>query len=138
LARAAVLPLLTALGVPDVLASIASVLVATIPYELVKLGSKRREQRQAAEDRMMEKLLQDQQRRKRVSYAKSKKEASDAPTGLDPLKNPKISLTSLMSLRTLSSGFRVRCLKTDFAGKLFGLQMAQPFLQELKVQCLGS
>lgn len=118
LARAAVLPLLTALGVPDVLASIVSVLVATIPYELVKLGSKRREQRQAAEDRMMEKLLQDQRRRKRVSYAKSKKDASDAPTRLEPLEKSENLLDIPDVFADIIKWLEYDVLKTDFAGKL--------------------
>jgi len=40
--RAAALPLLEATGLPPFLASIASVLVATVPYELVKIGARRR------------------------------------------------------------------------------------------------
>lgn len=118
LARAAVLPLLTALGVPDVLASIASVLVATIPYELVKLGSKRREQRQAAEDRLMERLLQDQLQRKRVSYAKPKKESSEATTRLEPLEKSESLLDIPDVFADIIKWLEYDVLKTDFAGKL--------------------
>jgi hypothetical protein len=101
-----------------VLASIASVLVATIPYELVKLGSKRREQRQAAEDRMMERLLQDQLQRKRVSYAKPKKESSEATTRLEPLEKSESLLDIPDVFADIIKWLEYDVLKTDFAGKL--------------------
>ena len=42
LTRAAAQPLLEALGIPIFLASVASVLIATVPYEAVKISSQKR------------------------------------------------------------------------------------------------
>uniref|UniRef100_A0A7S2UN54 Uncharacterized protein n=1 Tax=Attheya septentrionalis TaxID=420275 RepID=A0A7S2UN54_9STRA len=61
LTRAAVLPLLQAAGVPYFQASILSILLATIPYELVKRSSRIKEQKQG-EDQIMEFLLQEEKK----------------------------------------------------------------------------
>ena len=59
--RAVAQTLLTARGLPNVPARIASVLLAIIPYEVLKLVSKRQQQLQAEDDRIMEDLLLEQQ-----------------------------------------------------------------------------
>lgn len=59
--RAVAQTLLTARGLPNVPARIASVLLAIIPYEVLKLVSKRQQQIQAEDDRIMEHLLLEQQ-----------------------------------------------------------------------------
>lgn len=58
--RAIAQPLLTARGLPNVPARIASVLLAVIPYEVLKLVSKRQQQLKAEEDRLMDELLLEQ------------------------------------------------------------------------------
>jgi hypothetical protein len=62
--RAALLPFLEAFGVPPFVASIASVVVATVPSELVKIGSKQRQQRMEENMEMERLLLLQQQQRK--------------------------------------------------------------------------
>jgi hypothetical protein len=84
LARAAVLPLLTALGVPEVLASIVSVLLATIPNQLVKLGPKRRKMLQEADDLIMEQLLLEQKRNKRSWKSVATKYPSKVTANVQP------------------------------------------------------
>jgi hypothetical protein len=64
LTRAAALPLLEALGLPPVFASLTSALLATIPYELIKLGSRRRQQMREEEEMMFDALLKEQELKK--------------------------------------------------------------------------
>ncbi|KAL7533219.1 hypothetical protein ACHAWF_004390 [Thalassiosira exigua] len=64
LTRAAAEPLLEALGIPVFFASLASVLIATLPYEAVKLSSQKR--RMESEDKLLlDMLLEEEERRKR-------------------------------------------------------------------------
>ena len=118
LARAAVLPLLTALGVPDVLASIASVLLATIPYELVKLGPKRRQMLQAADDLMMEQLLIEQQRKKRSWNSKLAKDRSKAKVNVEPVEKAESLLDIPDIFADIIKWLEYDVLKTDFGGAL--------------------
>jgi hypothetical protein len=64
LAKAAALPLLEAVGVPPFVATIASVLFATIPYEIVKFGSRQR-QKISDENGVLQKLLDESLGKKR-------------------------------------------------------------------------
>ncbi|KAL7534074.1 hypothetical protein ACHAXR_006365 [Thalassiosira sp. AJA248-18] len=64
LTRAAAEPLLEALGIPIFFASLASVLIATLPYEAVKLTSQKRRNVMAEED-LLNKLLEEEEQRKR-------------------------------------------------------------------------
>jgi hypothetical protein len=57
LARAAALPLLEAVGIPPFLATIASVVFATVPYEFVKFGSRQKRQNIFDENEAMQTLL---------------------------------------------------------------------------------
>jgi hypothetical protein len=116
LARAAVLPLLTALGVPEVLASIASVLLATIPYELVKLGPKRRKMLQEADDLIMEQLLLEQKRNKRSWKGKvTNKYPSKANVNVLPVKSENlIDIPDIFA--DIIKWLEYDVLKTDFGG----------------------
>ena len=60
LARAAALPLVRAAGLSSSLAMVATVLFAAVPYELIKLQSKRR-QILIEEDKVLQRLLEQQQ-----------------------------------------------------------------------------
>jgi hypothetical protein len=62
LASAAAFPLIQALGVPPVVSSIMTTLFASVPYELVKVGSRRRQQR-LMEDNLLQQLLDEQRKR---------------------------------------------------------------------------
>jgi hypothetical protein len=120
LAKAAVLPLLTALGVPDLLASIASVLLATIPYELVKLGPKRRQQRQAQDDRVMDKLLLEQQEKKLGLFSRSKPSANEATASVDVDPNePVEEIVDIPDIvADIIKWLEYDVLKKDFGGRL--------------------
>jgi hypothetical protein len=61
LARAAVFPILEAVGLPPSIATISSSLVATLPYAMVKQGTQQKMVRQQNEDRLMTQLLEQQQ-----------------------------------------------------------------------------
>jgi hypothetical protein len=63
LTNAAAFPLLEAIGLPIPLAILASTAISLVPYEIVKVGAKRRE-RLAKEDFLLQQLLADEQRRK--------------------------------------------------------------------------
>jgi hypothetical protein len=118
LARAAVLPLLTAFGVPEIIASIASVLVATIPYELVKLGPKRREQLKAADDLRMEALLQSQKNKKMGnSYRLKSSQISNEETMAKP--------ESLLDIPDIFADI-IRWLEYDVLKSDFGNTLVDP------------
>jgi len=59
LTRAAAVPLLEAAGVPIVFASLASVLLATVPYEFIKVRSRGKRERKE-EDRLLKILLEEE------------------------------------------------------------------------------
>ena len=64
LTRAAAQPLLEAVGIPLFFASLASVLIATVPYEAVKITSQKR--RQDMEEKvLLEMLLEEEENRKK-------------------------------------------------------------------------
>lgn len=69
LAKAAALPLLEAVGVPPFVATIASVLFATIPYEIVKFGSRQR-QKMSEENEALQKLLEESKRKEQKKKGK--------------------------------------------------------------------
>ncbi|KAL3756722.1 hypothetical protein ACHAWU_005414 [Discostella pseudostelligera] len=64
LTRAAAQPLLEAVGIPIFFASLASILIATLPYEAVKLTSQKRK-RETEEQRLLEMLLEEEESRRR-------------------------------------------------------------------------
>eukprot|EP00578_Thalassiosira_sp_NH16_P022809 CAMPEP_0181104362 /NCGR_PEP_ID=MMETSP1071-20121207/15383_1 /TAXON_ID=35127 /ORGANISM="Thalassiosira sp., Strain NH16" /LENGTH=543 /DNA_ID=CAMNT_0023187547 /DNA_START=208 /DNA_END=1835 /DNA_ORIENTATION=- len=64
LTRAAAQPLLEALGIPIFFASLASVLIATLPYEAVKLSSQKRRQ-ETEEEILLKMLLEEEENRQR-------------------------------------------------------------------------
>jgi len=64
LTRAAAQPLLEAVGIPIFVASLASVLIATLPYEAVKLSTQKR-MRDVKEDILLSMLLEEEENRKK-------------------------------------------------------------------------
>ncbi|KAL7430112.1 hypothetical protein ACHAXH_006221 [Discostella pseudostelligera] len=64
LTRAAAQPLFEAVGIPIFFASLASILIATLPYEAVKLTSQKRK-RETEEQRLLEMLLEEEESRRR-------------------------------------------------------------------------
>jgi hypothetical protein len=63
LTNAAAFPLLEAIGLPLPLAIVVSTAISLVPYEIVKVGAKRRE-RLVQEDLLLQQLLAEEQRRK--------------------------------------------------------------------------
>eukprot|EP00521_Asterionellopsis_glacialis_P017698 CAMPEP_0195298926 /NCGR_PEP_ID=MMETSP0707-20130614/24504_1 /TAXON_ID=33640 /ORGANISM="Asterionellopsis glacialis, Strain CCMP134" /LENGTH=297 /DNA_ID=CAMNT_0040361177 /DNA_START=13 /DNA_END=903 /DNA_ORIENTATION=+ len=59
LTRAAAVPLLEAAGIPIVFASLGSVLLATVPYEFIKVRSREKRERQE-EDQLLQILLEEE------------------------------------------------------------------------------
>merc|ERR1712127_720872 len=64
LTRAAAQPLLEAVGIPIFVASLASVILATLPYEAVKLSSQKRRQ-ETEEEILLNMLLEEEENRQR-------------------------------------------------------------------------
>ena len=65
LTRAAAQPLLEAVGIPIFFASLASILIATLPYEAVKLTSQKRKRETEEQQRLLEMLLEEEEERRR-------------------------------------------------------------------------
>jgi hypothetical protein len=123
LASAAAFPLVQSLGLSPVVSSVITSVFASVPYELVKYGSRRREQR-TQEDKILEELLEEQQSRPRkavslipgVSLFVSSLADKDAKAlELIELEN-KLDVVEIFSdlLRWLAYGI----LMTDFGGSL--------------------
>lgn len=89
LARAAALPLLEATGIPPFLASLTSVLFATLPYELVKIAAQKRRELVEENRELQRLLLQEQMKRDdtlssmRQSLALRKEKASSTESVVD-------------------------------------------------------
>ena len=64
LTRAAAQPLLEAVGIPIFFASLASVLIATLPYEAVKLSSQKR-RNDMEQQMLLEMLLEEEEKRRK-------------------------------------------------------------------------
>ena len=101
--RAAALPLLEALGLPSFVASIGSVLLATIPYELTKVASRQR-QKELREARLLEELLREEEARKvanerqrPLSFLSSGTKRPSSSSSLDPLRMLRQEPSSPMS-----------------------------------------
>jgi hypothetical protein len=95
LAKAAALPLLEAVGVPPFVATIASVLFATIPYEIVKFGSRQR-QKIADENEALQSLLDESLEKKKDGKFRY------PPIRLPPIRLPLGQPASLL----VESGFK--------------------------------
>ena len=67
--RAAALPLFEALGIPPIAATLASVLLATVPYEFIKISAKQKRGRDE-ENRLMNALLEEERERRTMEGKK--------------------------------------------------------------------
>lgn len=65
LAQASALPLLSSMGVPSMVATTVGVLLAAIPAEIVKVASRKSQERKAEEDALFDYLLQQEEQRKK-------------------------------------------------------------------------
>lgn len=119
--RAAALPLFEALGLSPLAASVTSVILASVPYEIIKLGSSRKVLLRA-EDEVMEKLLKEEQERKRqeqgiFSFMNAEiKESVDVKSLQPAAEAESIDFVELFS--DITKWLEYDVLKTDFNGRL--------------------
>jgi hypothetical protein len=119
LARAGLFPLLKAVGLPPALASVASILVATVPYQLVKLGQRKRDLLMEENDEL-ERLLREQQE-KAASERKWQFEWSPPkPVSLDTLKPVTQERDSIVveAFADLTKWLEYDVLSSEFGGEL--------------------
>lgn len=103
LARAAALPLVQAAGLSSSLAMVATVLFAAVPYELIKLQSKRR-QILIEEDKVLQQLLEQQKSKKEAAAAAAAAKnrfTLDAFSFLDSSSLVQPATTAMADLETL-------------------------------------
>ena len=119
LTRSAALPLLGATGLPPNIANVVSVIVASVPYELVKLTRRRRKVLQEA-DRTMQDLLVVQQARENQPFSfltRPKPVTSVDPESLKPVQNDfKIDYVEVFS--DLTKWLEYAVLTENFGGSL--------------------
>ena len=123
--RAAALPLFESLGLSPLAATVTSVILATVPYEFIKLGSSR-EKARLEEELLMDKLLREEQERKRqenglFSRMSSGRTESIVTTvdlkSLIPVKeNKPIDFVELFA--DITKWLEYDVLKTDLSGRL--------------------
>ena len=121
LTRAAALPLLEAVGLPSFLASLGSVLLASVPYEFVKFNSRQNEKLQKALLRSRQaKAKTDLGSNRNVTTWFSQKRQNDRSSTLqaaelddsnDPLDLPEIT-------SDITKWLEYDVLKTDFGGSI--------------------
>lgn len=92
LTRAAAEPLFEALGIPVFFASLASVLIATVPYEAVKISSQKR-RNELQEKALLDILLEEEEMRKRDK------------TVVDTLSNKAIDFFQRLNVRANTDDF---------------------------------
>jgi len=109
LTRAAVRPLLQAVGVPYETAGAASVILASVPYEIVKLYGRRERRRVEASERaeaVLLKILEEEEERRKQWWRLSKKPVK-LPTsqvnGKDSMKSPNINQSNSAAAAMSSS-----------------------------------
>ena len=124
LASAAAFPIIQSLGMSPVVSSVLTSIFASVPYELVKYGSRKREER-TKEDEILQQLLAEQQAKARQSmsgfpgFALGSRGGEDSVEStvseLVPVDN-KLDLVEIFSdlVRWLEYGI----LMTDFGGML--------------------
>lgn len=125
IAQAGLMPVLQAIGVSPILASIGSVVVASVPSQLVKIGSQEKQRRKEEEKSLLElleaeKKKQEEQSRtqmqQRVAALRrirpSVKEVGVDPKGLKPISESELDFVEIFSDLTRWLGYNV--LKSDF------------------------
>jgi hypothetical protein len=115
--RAAALPLFEALGLSPLAASVTSVILASVPYEIIKLGYSREAVR-LEEDLIMEELLKEEQKRKRQSNGPTRSIAQSVdPRSLIPAND--VQQIDFVELFTdITKWLEYDVLKTDLSGRL--------------------
>jgi hypothetical protein len=120
------LPLLTAVGLPPALASIGSVVFATIPSQLVKLGQRVKEIRLEEETVLRELLNEEQllQKRRRPTlrfpspFLREKRQKSGVLEDLSPVTTETTMLDQVEIFADVTRWLEYGVLKTEFAGTI--------------------
>jgi len=124
LTRAAAFPLLTAVGLPPVLVSAASVAFATVPYELIKFVSRRRSELQAENELLQDLLMQQQANTGQNNFAREIKKLKTRgegvnPAELIPVKEKSESVIDYVEIfADICKWLEYDVLTTDFGGSL--------------------
>ena len=97
--RAAAQPLLEALGIPIIFASLASVLIATVPYEAVKISSQSRRNEVEKQAELLEMLLKEEEDRRKNFGMKRKLDIGGASYIMDILSNNAFDFIQRLNVR---------------------------------------
>ena len=123
--RAAALPLFESLGLSPLAATVTSVILASVPYEFIKLGSSR-EKARFEEELLLEKLLQEEQEKKRqqnglfsrLSNGRTESVVTtvDLKSLIPAKENKPIDFVELFA--DITKWLEYDVLKTDLSGRL--------------------
>ena len=131
LARAAVLPLLVeGVGLSPAIATLASSLVATLPYQAVKLGKQQREARQE-ENRLLQKLLlqEQQQQSKQIKGPVNRQSSSSAwniQSWVKELRQPRAPskpVTTSLSAATVADLSALEPIQKEMENTIDGVEL---------------
>lgn len=103
--RAAAQPLLEALGIPTFFASLASVLIATVPYEAVKISSQSRRNEVEKQEALLEMLLKEEEDRRKNFGMKRKLDIGGASYIMDKLSNNAFDFIQRLNVRPSMDDF---------------------------------
>jgi hypothetical protein len=103
--RAAAQPLLEALGIPIIFASLASVLIATVPYEAVKISSQSRRNEVEKQAELLEMLLKEEEDRRKNFGMKRKLDIGGASYIMDILSNNAFDFIQRLNVRPSMDDF---------------------------------
>ncbi|GKY94595.1 hypothetical protein MPSEU_000425000 [Mayamaea pseudoterrestris] len=120
-ANAAAFPLVQSLGMSPLVSSIVTSVFASIPYELVKYGSRQRDQR-IQEDKLLQQLLQERDRKKTNTRSFSLFTWVTPDSGLLESSNRLVPIDNQLDVVEIFSDLirwlEYGILMTDFGGKL--------------------
>lgn len=105
LTRAAAQPLLEALGIPIFFASLASVLIATVPYEAVKISSQNRRNEVEKQQVLLEMLLEEEENRRKNFGLRRKLDIGGASYIMDKLSNNIFDFIQRLNVRPSMDDF---------------------------------
>jgi len=119
--RAAALPLFEALGLSPLAASVTSVILASVPYEIIKIGPSRKTAREQ-EDLLMEQLLKEEQERKRRQQGIFSSIQNTATVVVDPKSlipaNDAKPIDFVEVFSDITKWLEYDVLKSDLSGRL--------------------
>ena len=160
LTRAAATPLLGSVGMPSGMASAITVLLASVPYELIKLNARAKEQRRLKEDMYMNVLLQEEKTRKKKWFGLGQftMPSSSSSGKKNPAKNVskvmkqdqklisedeepmemKYQFDSIELFADICKWLEYDVLLTDFGGQLTWFSTGIPIISGLESAAFGA